>query len=112
MGYYTQYRLNYWAKENCMITPEMDQAIRDFFNRTVLVDEGFEEITEYGVEWKWDGHEEDMKRMAREFPDVVFELEGEGEDRDDWWIKEFCGDQYAESYAEVIPPHNPIFQSS
>jgi hypothetical protein len=41
----------------------------------------------------WYDHEEDMKALAAHFPDILFALEGEGEESGDLWKKYFLGDQ-------------------
>lgn len=38
---------------------------------------------------KWYDHEAAMKEVSLDYPGVLFELEGRGEERDDVWIKYF-----------------------
>ena len=40
---------------------------------------------------KWYDWNKDMSQFANEFPDVEFHLEGDGEDKDDWWVVLFKG---------------------
>lgn len=40
---------------------------------------------------KWYDHEKEMKQLSKEFPDVLFKLHGEGEDKYDIWDKYFMG---------------------
>lgn len=80
MGYYTRYRL--------MLTP-YDEAAEATVRRIEweggpLVRDGF-------VEAKWYDHEEDMRRVSAQYPDVLFTLMGEGEDAEDLWAKHFKG---------------------
>ena len=42
-------------------------------------------------EMKWYDWNKDMSQFANEFPDVEFRLEGNGEDKDDWWVVPFKG---------------------
>ena len=35
---------------------------------------------------KWYDHDDEMKRLSKHFPDVVFILKGDGEDSDDRWV--------------------------
>lgn len=50
-------------------------------------------------ELKWYDFEEDMKEISKEFPDYLFVLYGEGEERDDNWRAVFYNG--VENYAEA-----------
>lgn len=63
-----------------------------------------EDMLDGMAEMKWYDHEEDMRKLAKIFPNIYFTLIGEGEDRRDYWIKQFHGNEYYESYAEIIEP--------
>ncbi|PGO60572.1 hypothetical protein [Priestia megaterium] len=52
-------------------------------------------------ETKWYDHEEDMVRLSLKFPDVVFELRGEGEENDDMWYKYFKNGKIQKCYAKI-----------
>lgn len=77
MGYYTNY--------NIKITPDSDE-VRAYIdaddNLSYALDEDADSC-------KWYNHEDDMLRLSREFPDVLFELTGEGEGAGDLWRKYF-----------------------
>ncbi len=62
-------------------------------------------------EMKWYGHEEDMTTLSKEFPNILFVLEGIGEEFPDAWRKWFYNGTVEASYAEVIYPRptNPLF---
>jgi hypothetical protein len=49
-------------------------------------------------EMKWYDWEDDMKDIAHQYPEVEFELEGSGEDKDDWWIALFKGNRSQVKY--------------
>lgn len=44
-------------------------------------------------EAKWYDAVEDVASVAKKHPEVIIELIGEGEDRDDNWVARFCGDK-------------------
>ena len=76
MGYNTQYKLT--------IEPETDEVIKYLENN--------EDLYEYGA-WcdnlepcKWYDHENDMRGLSRLFPNILFTLYGNGEEKDDIWI--------------------------
>ena len=62
-------------------------------------------------EMKWYDHEEDMTTLSKEFPNILFVLEGVGEEFPDAWRKWFYNGAVEASYAEVVypRPENPLF---
>ncbi len=51
---------------------------------------------------KWYEHEEDIKKLSLHFKDIVFELEGEGEEWDDRWRKYFLNGMMQSCPATII----------
>lgn len=51
---------------------------------------------------KWCDHEKDMKEISKSFPDVLFQLEGHGEDLDDLWVKYFKNGMMQVCKAQII----------
>lgn len=45
-----------------------------------------------------------MKQLSKEFPNVLFKLHGEGEDKYDIWDKYFMDGKMQSCYAEIICP--------
>lgn len=97
MSYYTSYNLTVVNKnsftENQLreISSELARRLDedDDFPFRQNIDDPFEWI-EYDTR-KWYDHEEDMMRLSREYPDMIFLLEGWGEEPDDVWRKYFKG---------------------
>ncbi len=52
-------------------------------------------------ETKWYNHEIDLREFSKLSPEVVFKLEGLGEDRSDSWVKYFKNGLVQESIAKV-----------
>ncbi len=50
---------------------------------------------------KWYGHEKDMKAFSRHFPDLVFKLEGRGEEPGDLWVKYFKNGKMQRCHAKI-----------
>lgn len=53
---------------------------------------------------KWYDHEENMKEISKLFPDMVFQLRGQGEDPEDMWEKYFQNGYCEECRAEITIP--------
>lgn len=77
MGYATWYEVK--------VTPgskEIRQAIIDDDNLAYAIGPDSDSC-------KWYDHEKDMRAFSERFPDVLFELNGEGEESGDIWRKYF-----------------------
>lgn len=113
MGYYTSFEIE-------IKTPMTKECAEQIANRLNTImdwedcfkiansNNRFEDVTlvtwnleTYG-ELKWYDWEEDMFQLANEFPDVEFCVEGNGEDRDDWWVALFKGERKQIKYCS--PP--------
>ena len=51
---------------------------------------------------KWYEHCADMTKVANAFPDVVFVLQGIGEEFGDIWREYYCGEEYHESMVNMV----------
>jgi len=99
MGYYTRYTLTtinnseYWQ-------PEHDEAIKYISEQL----EGYA-INEDGTtsdSCKWYHHEDDMKKFSKKYPDIVFVLDGEGEDSGDIWRLYVKNGKIFKSFANIV----------
>jgi hypothetical protein len=50
---------------------------------------------------KWYDHEENLKEFSRQYPSVVFVLQGEGEENEDMWIKYFKNGKMQKAEAQI-----------
>jgi len=101
MGYYTTYNLN--IHSTIMVRAcEHGDTDSKFCSRCGVKQEKLPiweiavkrliEIVGYNPLYescKWYEHEQDMVRLSSEFPQILFTLEGEGEDNHDIWKKYF-----------------------
>lgn len=121
MGYYTKFELAAYDAETkypvssymeADITYSLEQIAfgpieRGEFERHGPVN--FGRWTEEAM--KWYDHEADMIALSKEYPNLVFVLEGVGEEFPDAWRKWFYNGVVEASYAEVVypRPENPLF---
>lgn len=54
----------------------------------------------YGVKWR--NHEKDMRALSKKFPDVLFTLEGEGEESGDIWKQYHKNGLCQHAKAEIV----------
>lgn len=91
MGYYTKYELN--------CNPEKDEI-------DIVLNARKDDF--YGItgddECKWYDHEERMKELSKQFPDVIFVLSGEGEETGDVWRKKFVAGEMTTARAQIVFP--------
>jgi len=99
MGYYTDFKLKIISNPNSL--PESP-----VFSRLEEIS-GYGGIEEYGgelYEVKWYDHEEDLILLSKEFPELVFQLDGKGEENSDIWRKFFQNGKFSTSKAIITLP--------
>jgi len=112
MGYYTYYTLDVLDKnKNSILTPELDCELAC---KMAEIDDGYFGIptNQYdGLSFqiaddsmKWYDYDSDMTKLSKQFPDYLFYIHGEGEDREDLWDHYFLNGQDQYCPAEVRYP--------
>lgn len=95
MGYYTWYHLtveNNVPREEEVKAAKALAEITDFINPEEI-EESYSPFDFISYDsMKWYDWESDMDKLARLFPDIIFCLWGEGEERDDNWRCYFHGE--------------------
>lgn len=121
MGYYTRfdmsvYDVNYNAHDIAKFMLEKSKENEAYYAFEFDLERFFENWDEQcGVACvlllesndgsKWYEHEEEMRDLSKEFPDVVFKLHGEGEDNEDIWDKYFMNGKMQSCPAQMtLPP--------
>lgn len=128
MGYYTRYTLTAKilkpqqlpAKESLasMKKEELVEIIannKEWYNRNLTPDDViqafnddkdcymfFEGSGDTAEECKWYEHDEDMRRFSKKYPNVLFILEGEGEESGDIWKKYYKDGKCQEVQAKLV----------
>ena len=103
MGYYTKFTLDY-------ILPEPNRELRALVE-LALERDGTCTYGNLGMflegrsdTCKWYEYRTDMIRFSKEFPDVIFSLQGEGEESGDLWIEYFKGGLTQVCRGKVVYP--------
>lgn len=97
MGYYTTFRL---SVRNGEVTEEMQTKLKEI-KPEYFIDHDMEDLLEGGYEAKWYDWEEDLIKLSKAFPTEVFELSGDGEEREDMWRAYFKNGKVQIERAEI-----------
>ena len=104
MGYYTQFTLT---------VDSMGKEIDDYLQSLDNEDYNLKALEPYnedswGMNSKWYSDTEDMCKLSAVFPDVLFTLDGSGEEVGDIWRKWFKnGSLYASWSVDIKIPPSP-----
>jgi hypothetical protein len=81
MGYYTRFNLT-------VHTDRFDEQeiIKDFRENSDYAEHCLTETGGTNEEGKWYDHEEDLRKLSKKYPNVLFEMHGEGEESGDLWV--------------------------
>jgi len=125
MGYYTNYKISVKGKlENKQRVAELEKAKKEAEALTGKLKElalaavdkelnseknidiqkvvsGKIGYNPFGDQTKWYEHENDMKAISKEYPDVILKLEGEGEESGDIWVKYFVNGKMQTAAAKI-----------
>ena len=92
MGYYTNYYLTAKGYPNPMTKGDAETLAEDIRNSTDLEYVSFHKnMGDYGyaieadAEAKWYECEDDMYKLSKRWPGVLFDLRGDGEESEDLW---------------------------
>ena len=95
MGYYTEYSLDVNNVETENQFNELNKSMHEMEIIGYALDEGsYSEATKIAYFYpcdsvKWYSNSEDMQKISIQFPDMVFKLEGHGEEFGDFWREYF-----------------------
>lgn len=113
MGYYTSFKLSYEIRE------PVDDVVENFKAREGLEDKLFKTLESDNfcnysplIDFvngnadccKWYEHDEDMVKLSKMFPGVLFTLRGEGEESGDLWVSYYLNGKHQLCKAEAVYP--------
>jgi hypothetical protein len=128
MGYYTNYTLTAKIqKPQAMPTKEALSKLdkeelvniiaenKEWYNKSMTADDiiyifnedkdiqmHFEGNGDTAYECKWYEHDEDMRNFSKKYPNVLFLLEGKGEESEDVWRKYYQDGKCQECHAKLV----------
>lgn len=104
MGYYTTYTLSADIKWD-EINDYLDSLDSSEYYLAQL---DYYQDGAWGNNFGWYEHDEDMASLSKAFPDVLFVLDGQGEEAGDIWRKWYRnGEKISEWTLEFNVPDNP-----
>lgn len=105
MGYYTYFKMNIHTEDGkglLDVASNLYSEVRDKFaeiftaNYPYKADNAIEEaknffdtINDGGEEARWYDYDENMSALAKAFPHLLFSLEGQEEEKEDWWMVQY-----------------------
>ncbi len=103
MGYYTRFSLKVHSDHDVDIIADLRKDEDSYAHHA------FDAAGQVNDEHKWYDHEDDMKQFSKKYPDVLFELHGEGEETGDIWNKYFMNGKMQKSKAKItFDEFNPL----
>ena len=105
MGYYTYHDLVV-LNDKGEYLPEETEKHEKLLTRKVFGEDGFDPDSQILFEdsAKWYDSEKDMREHSAEYPDLMFELHGEGEENEDVWIEYFKNGKMQRCQGKVVYP--------
>lgn len=103
MGYYTYFTLEAY-EDGRLVSPEKEAAITTALEE--IFESGLGEVSSWHSYFydsmKWYEHDIDMLSLSKKFPEVLFILSGEGEERDDNWITYYKNDEIETCHGRIV----------
>jgi len=104
MGYYTCHNLTIENNKSDKSIEEIKKLTVEILRELNLIDYVLEEDLSCSDSAKWYEHEEDMRKISEQIKDVLFLLEGEGEESGDVWKEYYLNGKMQRCQAELVFP--------
>lgn len=102
MGYYTDYELEIYENRSNLTGEQIKNAIISKAEELCILGYAFDRYLEPCDSVKWHDHDEHMREISKDVPNVVLLLSGEGEDSGDIWNKYYLNGKCQECFAQII----------
>lgn len=105
MGYYTQYELKIWRNSVRPSALELERII-EYVKRSVWYGNEYVRLVDGKTETIKSPIADDWVSISRQFPDLIFALYGQGEDRGDVWVEYFWAGNRQRHGAQFPAPND------
>lgn len=108
MGYYTYFTINIEIKQRDSEFESLNFSIKDLILQTLEKVSGYsfenwgDDIISSNGNIKWYDYEKDMKKVSSAFPNILFTVNGKGEDSEDLWKAYHLGGKCFTTHAEIV----------
>lgn len=109
MGYYTYFTMEIETKNRVAVSEQITNKVADRLKDLIGIErldgvhDGHMDIGDL----KWYNSEDDMYRISKEFPNLVFHLHGDGEESGDIWERHWHDGLVQECFIGDLPPYVP-----
>ncbi|MGG3890206.1 hypothetical protein [Metabacillus fastidiosus] len=93
MGYYTEHTLEILGGHYDILEEIVENDPDTFYG----IDTNEEPLDSV----KWYSHQEDMRKISKQYPDLVFKLSGNGEESGDMWIEYYKNGLMQNCHAKI-----------
>lgn len=104
MGYYTRHSLRVFGfnAETQSATLQVEDWLPEYESIVKAIADRSGYDYPFGEEIKWYDHEKDMVFVSKKFPNLLFELSGEGEESGDLWREYYQNGDLERIRAKVV----------
>lgn len=78
------------------------KLLKIFCNFSEYAAYALDEFGDTAENCKWYEYKEDLTKFSKKYPDVLFELEGKGEENDDMWILYVKDGKFQKEMAKIV----------
>lgn len=104
MGYYTNYSLSYERSHLATSEEQYWKSLQEFLNKhSDYWKMTWKEVVKGNLDSrKWYDHDDDMIKLSKEHPELLFALKGEGEESGDIWKTYYLNGKMQHCKAKII----------
>lgn len=101
MGYYTRHEMELVPYGEELNKNDAINIARDLNEISGYTWHAYDNGIEVDDEMKWYDHDKDMIKLSLMYPDILFKLEGEGEEQGDHWKNYYMNGKVQKTRAQI-----------